>query len=131
MALEQVHAFYQKVASDQSFRSRIQSVNSKEECSEIVKAAGFDFTPQEFEEYTTRILESDRPDEEIKDLSEEDLAAVAGGFIGGVGSRPSYGLPPNRKPKWPIPGDGIFRPMYGLPADRPMYGLPADRLVDL
>ncbi len=131
MALEQVHAFYQKVASDQSFRSRIQSVNSKEECSEIVKGAGFDFTPQEFEEYTARLLESDRPDEEIKDLSEEDLAAVAGGFIGGVGSRPSYGLPPNRKPKWPIPGDGIFRPMYGLPADRPMYGLPADRLVDL
>ncbi|NCR76920.1 MAG: Nif11-like leader peptide family natural product precursor [Microcystis aeruginosa K13-06] len=131
MALEQVHAFYQKIASDESFRSRIQSVNSKEECSEIVKGAGFDFTPQEFEEYTARLLESDRPDEEIKDLSEEDLAAVAGGFIGGVGSRPSYGLPPNRKPKWPIPGDGIFRPMYGLPADRPMYGLPADRLVDL
>ena len=49
MALEQVHAFYQKIASDESFRSRIQSVNSKEECSEIVKAAGFDFTPQEFE----------------------------------------------------------------------------------
>ena len=131
MALEQVHAFYQKIASDESFRSRIQSVNSKEECSEIVKGAGYDFTPQEFEEYTARLLESDRPDEEIKDLSEEDLAAVAGGFIGGVGSRPSYGLPPNRKPKWPIPGDGIFRPMYGLPADRPMYGLPADRLVDL
>lgn len=131
MALEQVHAFYQKVASDESFRSRIQSVNSKEECSEIVKGAGFDFTSREFEEYTARLLESDRPDEEIKDLSEEDLAAVAGGFIGGVGSRPIYGLPPNRKPKWPIPGDGIFRPMYGLPADRPMYGLPADRLVDL
>jgi predicted ribosomally synthesized peptide with nif11-like leader len=52
MALEQVHAFYQKIASDQSFRSQIQSVNSKEECSEIVKTAGFDFTPQEFEEYT-------------------------------------------------------------------------------
>ncbi|NCT52586.1 MAG: Nif11-like leader peptide family natural product precursor [Microcystis aeruginosa G13-03] len=107
MALEQVHAFYQKVASDESFRSRIQSVNSKEECSEIVKAAGFDFTPQEFEEYTARLLESDRPDEEIKDLSEEDLAAVAGGFIG---------------------GDGIVRPMYGIV--RPMYGLPADRFVD-
>ncbi|MFM6321963.1 MAG: Nif11-like leader peptide family natural product precursor [Microcystis sp.] len=120
MALEQVHAFYQKVASDESFRSRIQSVNSKEECSEIVKAAGFDFTAQEFEEYTARLLESDRPDEEIKDLSEEDLAAVAGGFIGGFRfrPRPMYGLPPNRKPKWPIPGDGIVLPMYGLPADR-------------
>jgi len=118
MALEQVHAFYQKIASDESFRSQIQSVNSKEECSEIVKTAGFDFTPQEFEEYTAQLLESDRPDEEIKDLSEEDLAAVAGGFISGSLVRPMYGLPPNRKPKWPILGDGIDRPMYGLPADR-------------
>jgi len=122
MALEQVHAFYQKIASDESFRSQIQSVNSKEECSEIVKTAGFDFTPQEFEEYTAQLLESDRPDEEIKDLSEEDLAAVAGGFISGSLVRPMYGLPPNRKPKWPIkwpiPGDGIVRPMYGLPADQ-------------
>ena len=118
MALEQVHAFYQKIASDESFRSRIQSVNSKEGCSEIVKAAGFDFTPQEFEEYTARILESDRPDEEIKDLSAEDLAAVAVGFIAGilVLVKAIYGLPPN--PEWPIPGDGIARPMYGLPADR-------------
>jgi len=118
MALEQVHAFYQKIASDESFRSRIQSVNSKEECSEIVKAAGFDFTPQEFEEYTARILESDRPDEEIKDLSAEDLAAVAVGFIAGilVLVKAIYGLPPN--PEWPIPVDGIARPMYGLPADR-------------
>ncbi|MCA2653840.1 Nif11-like leader peptide family natural product precursor [Microcystis sp. M061S2] len=98
MALEQVHAFYQKIASDESFRSRIQSVNSKEECSEIVKAAGFDFTPQEFEEYTARILESERPDEEVTDLSEEDLAAVAGGFIGSFRWPPImlYGGPPKR-----------------------------------
>ncbi len=93
MALEQVHAFYQKIASDESFRSRIQSVNSKEECSEIVKGAGFDFTPQEFEEYTARLLESDRPDEEVTDLSEEDLAAVAGGFISGFLVHAMYGLP--------------------------------------
>ena len=94
MALEQVHAFYQKIASDESFRSRIQSVNSKEECSEIVKAAGFDFTLQEFEEYTARLLESDhRPDEEVTDLSQEALAAVAGGFIGGFGNMLMYGGP--------------------------------------
>ncbi|NCQ93719.1 MAG: Nif11-like leader peptide family natural product precursor [Microcystis aeruginosa LG13-03] len=98
MALEQVHAFYQKVASDESFRSRIQSVNSKEECSEMVKAAGFNFTLQEFEEYTARLLESDRPDEEIQDLSEEALAAVAGGFIGSFWWPPImlYGGPPKR-----------------------------------
>ncbi|CCI02432.1 Nif11-like leader peptide family natural product precursor [Microcystis aeruginosa] len=116
MALEQVHAFYQKVASDESFRSRIQSVNSKEECSEIVKAAGFDFTAQEFEEYTARLLESDRLEEEVKDLSEEDLAAIAGGFIGSIPKMLMYGLPPNRNLL--LPDDKLVRPMYGLPGGR-------------
>jgi len=97
MSLEQVHAFYKRTASDEEFRSRLQEANSKEECSQIVKTAGFDFTQQEFEEYTARLLESDRPDEEIKDLSEEDLAAVAGGFIGSFpGPIMLYGGPANR-----------------------------------
>jgi predicted ribosomally synthesized peptide with nif11-like leader len=119
MSLEQVHAFYERVATDEEFRSRIRSVNSKEECSQIVKAAGFDFTQQEFEEYTARLLESDRPDEEVQDLSEEDLAAVAGGFI--TEFRPGlmmYGGPILNHIKWPFRDDGQVRPMYGLPRDR-------------
>jgi predicted ribosomally synthesized peptide with nif11-like leader len=119
MSLEQVHAFYERVASDESFRSRIQSVNSKEECSEIVKAAGFDFTQQEFEDYTTQLLESKRLDEEVQDLSEEDLATVAGGFFGRFPKLYlMYGLPPNRDLDPLRPVDEIVRPMYGLPRDR-------------
>lgn len=118
MSLDHVQAFYQKVADDDSFRSKIQSVNNKEECSEIVKAAGFDFTAQEFEEYTAQLLEQDRIDHDVTNLKEEDLVAVAGGLVGGLIFRPMYGLPV-RPPtsKWPpiSTWPPIVRPMYGLP----------------
>jgi predicted ribosomally synthesized peptide with nif11-like leader len=79
MSLANVKAFYQRLANDEAFRSQIQSVQSKEECSQIVKAAGYDFTPQEYEEYTMQLLESDSNDSELKDLSEQELEAVFGG----------------------------------------------------
>ena len=98
MSLEQVHAFYKRTASDEEFRSRLQEANSKEECSQIVKTAGFDFTQQEFEEYTARLLESDRMTDEMYDLSEKELETVFGG-----GKRMPI-----------VPGDLMVRPMYGL-----------------
>jgi predicted ribosomally synthesized peptide with nif11-like leader len=117
MSLDQVQAFYVKVASDESFRARLQSVNNKAECSEFVKSEGFDFTPEEFEQYTAQLLEQDRPDKEITNLREEDLVAVAAGFVrpGGI-IRPMYGLPSfpgNKFPRSPFPP--IVRPIYGLP----------------
>ena len=98
MSLDQVHAFYKRTASDEEFRSRLQEANSKEECSQIVKTAGFDFTQQEFEEYTARLLESDRTTDEMYDLSEKELETVFGG-----GKRMPI-----------VPGDLMVRPMYGL-----------------
>jgi predicted ribosomally synthesized peptide with nif11-like leader len=79
MSLANVKAFYQRLANDEAFRNQIQNVQSKEECSRIVKAAGYDFTPQEYEEYTIQLLESDSTDSELKDLSEQELEAVFGG----------------------------------------------------
>jgi predicted ribosomally synthesized peptide with nif11-like leader len=79
MSLANVKAFYQKLANDEAFRSQIQNVQSKEECSKIVQAAGYDFTPQEYEEYTIQLLESDSTAEELQDLSEQELEAVFGG----------------------------------------------------
>jgi len=81
MSLEQVKSFYKQVASDQAFRSQFQGVSTKEECSQIVKAAGYDFTQEEYEEYTAQLLESADAEGELKDLDEKELAAVVGGFI--------------------------------------------------
>ncbi|MEH2007841.1 Nif11-like leader peptide family natural product precursor [Nostoc sp.] len=103
MSLEHVKGFYAKLANDEAFRNQIQGVNSKEECSQIVKAAGYDFTLEEYEEYTAQLLESAAVEGELKDLSEKELAAVFGGLT--------------RKP--------IIQPMYGVvwPPYQLMYGV--------
>ncbi|MEH2324601.1 MAG: Nif11-like leader peptide family natural product precursor [Nostoc sp.] len=95
MSIENVQAFYAKLANDEAFRAQIQGVKSKEECSERVKAAGYDFTQDEFEEYTAQLLESTAGDDELKDLNEQELEAV----FGGVSSM-------TNKP--------IIRPLYGV-----------------
>lgn len=92
MSLAHVKAFYQQLANDQAFRTQIENVKSKEECSQIVKAAGYDFTLEEYEEYTAQLLESAADEGELKDLSEEELAAVFGGLIGKPIFQPLYGV---------------------------------------
>ena len=44
MSLENVKAFYERLATDEVFSSQIQGVKNKDECSQIVKGAGYDFT---------------------------------------------------------------------------------------
>ncbi|MHC5822487.1 MAG: Nif11-like leader peptide family natural product precursor [Nostoc sp.] len=106
MALENVKAFYEKLANEEGFRNQIQGVNSKEECSQIVKAAGYDFTLEEYEEYTAQLLESAESEGELKDLSEKELAAVFGGLTGKHKIQPLYGV----VRRWPP----IIQPVYGV-----------------
>jgi predicted ribosomally synthesized peptide with nif11-like leader len=98
MSLTDVKAFYQRLSADESLYQRVQNVTSKEECSQIVKAAGYDFTQQEFEEYTAQILENDPSNGELKDVSEKELEAVVGGISSYLqipfhGPYQCYGLP--------------------------------------
>lgn len=79
MSIENVQAFYVKLANDEAFRAQIQGVKSKDECSQVVKSAGYDFTQDEFEEYTAQLLEATDGEGELKDLNEQELEAVFGG----------------------------------------------------
>ncbi len=79
MSLENVSAFYEKLASDEDFRTQIQSVESRELGREILEASGYNFTQQEFEEYTEQLLESGNSPEGLRDLNEKELEAVFGG----------------------------------------------------
>ncbi len=108
MSLAHVKAFYEKLANDEALRTQIQGVKSKEECSQIVKAAGYDFTLQEYEEYTTQLLESAAGEGELNDLSEKELAAVFGGLTGLGKIQPLYGVV-----RIPIPTP-IIQPLYGV-----------------
>jgi predicted ribosomally synthesized peptide with nif11-like leader len=107
MSLANVQAFYQRLATDEPFRLQIQGVETKEECSQIVQGAGYDFTQEEFEEFTAQLLESTADEEGIKDLNERELEAVFGGASSVLG-----------KP--------IIQPLYGVirwPPIQPLYGV--------
>ena len=80
MSLENVEAFYERLATDPDFSTQIQSVKSKEECSQMVQAAGYDFTQKEFEQYTTILLDLNPSDVELRNVDEKELAAVYGGL---------------------------------------------------
>jgi predicted ribosomally synthesized peptide with nif11-like leader len=90
MSTQQVEAFYEKLSQDGAFRDQIRNVSSQEECSRIVKAAGYDFTQQELEDYTAELLENDNSGE----IGERELEAVQGGFMLRGNSMQIYGLPP-------------------------------------
>ncbi len=96
MSIENVKAFYAKMANDEAFRARIQSAKNKDECTQMVKAAGFEFTLEEFEEYTSRLLEINEIDKNSEEeINQKELEAVAGGlFIGDspIGAIAMYGV---------------------------------------
>jgi predicted ribosomally synthesized peptide with nif11-like leader len=80
MSLANVKAFYERLAQDENFRSQIQNAKSKVECSQMVKAAGYHFTQQEYEEFTSNLLElANTEDSELQDLNLKELEAVVGG----------------------------------------------------
>jgi predicted ribosomally synthesized peptide with nif11-like leader len=90
MSTQQVEAFYEKLSQDEAFCDQIRNVRSQEECSRIVKDAGYDFTQRELEEYTAELLEKDSSGE----IGERELEAVQGGFMLRGSSMQIYGLPP-------------------------------------
>ena len=96
MSSENVKSFYKHLQENEAFRDQIKAAENKEECSRIVKEAGFDFTLEEYEEYTYQLLESANSEDEIQDLSEKELAAVFGGITASIRPRDMtcYGLPP-------------------------------------
>jgi len=119
MSIENVQAFYVRVANDQTFRAQLQDIPSKDEASRIVNDAGYDFTQEEFEEYTTQLLESTTSEGELRDLDEKELETVFGGFTVKNGAQPSclkWLLSPKLQPVY-----GVAQPVYGVVALQSVY----------
>ncbi|MEH1901138.1 MAG: Nif11-like leader peptide family natural product precursor [Nostoc sp.] len=112
MSIENVQAFYVRVANDETFRAQLQEIPSKDEANRIVNDAGYDFTQEEFEEYTAQLLESSTSEGELRDLNEKELETVFGGFTG-------KNNPQSSCFKWwlshkPQPVYGVVQPLYGV-----------------
>ncbi len=71
MSIKSAKAFVERIKTDEEFAKRITGAASRKERAEIVKAEGFDFTPEELKTVTG-------------ELSGEELEAVAGGDWLGV-----------------------------------------------
>ncbi len=69
MSIESAKAFLKKLASDESFKKKIEGAASDEERQKIVKEAGFEFTKDEIKQVVGDSAE----------LSDSDLEKVAGG----------------------------------------------------
>ncbi|BDA75136.1 protein of unknown function nitrogen fixation [Rivularia sp. IAM M-261] len=81
MSIENVNAFYERLANDEVFRTQMQSAKSKDESNTILSDNGYEFTQEEFEEVTANLLESTKDDANLRDLNEKELEAVFGGAI--------------------------------------------------
>nr|AVH79519.1 Nif11-type precursor [Synechococcus sp. PCC 9341] len=119
MSFKNVKAFYQRLAQDEQFRSELSEVESKEECSQLVQQYGYNFTQEEFENYTSELLESSFNEGELSDLNEKELEAVFGGISIGKEFpifQPMYGV---IRP-WP-PKDWYPQPLYGVIQDPELF----------
>ncbi len=95
MTVQHVKSFYKKLSQDEAFRYRIKNVESKAGCHRIVKVAVYNFTQQEFEDYTTQLLEKDIvSSNSLAKVGERELEAVYGGFMYQRDMGQIYGLPP-------------------------------------
>lgn len=107
MSIESAKAFYERMLTDEAFRTQHQNAESDNERREVVLAAGYDFTPEEWETALAQISASS--DSEISDA---ELSAVSGGTERPPTDGFICGTPPS--PGWP-PKEPIVFPMYGLP----------------
>ncbi len=107
MSLESVKAFYQRLAKDEEFRSRLEGLETSEQSSQLLQQAGYNFTEEEFENYTAELLESNLNEGDLKDLNEQELEAVFGGMTPFPPIEALYGVIAPSFPG-PIPFPGPF-----------------------
>ena len=98
MSIESAKAFYSRMTTDEAFRTQLEQAASGEERQQILQAAGYEFTAEEWKAATIQIQESTSVDSE---LSDAELTAVSGGVS----------IEDLISPKFPI------TPLYGMPTD--------------
>lgn len=89
MSTEHAKAFFKAVATDDNFRSQLQSAKTNEERAATMRAAGYNLTPEESQQLLNQIIEAAAIG---SSLSEAELEAVAGGIGGAAGGLVGAGL---------------------------------------
>ena len=87
MSIESAKAFYSRITTDNAFRTQFEQAATSEERQQIIQAAGYDFTSEEWEAAKAEINE---------ELSDAELTAVSGGLsiLPGVPDVPGFPITP-------------------------------------
>lgn len=96
MSVESAKAFYERIATDEAFRTQHRNAATDDERREIVLAAGYNFTLEEWQSALAQISESSNGE-----LSEAELTTVSGGV-----TLPILPILPKIPP---------MSPLYGVP----------------
>lgn len=73
MSIENAKAFYYKMTSDITFRTQLEQAVSKEERKQILQAAGYEFTPADWEAAKVQFKQA------FEQLSNAQLQTIDGG----------------------------------------------------
>ncbi|MDZ7966144.1 MAG: Nif11-like leader peptide family natural product precursor [Nostoc sp. DedSLP03] len=83
MSIQDAKAFFNAIVTDDNFRSQLQDPKTNEERAVAIRAAGYNFTPEESQQLLNQITEAAAI---ANSLSEAELEAVAGGAAGPGGA---------------------------------------------
>ena len=110
MSLENVQAFYERIADDREFLAELQASQTEEEGKKILAEAGYDFTTEELEEYTSQMLEStDSENNMFEELNEEQMAGVVAGLAKFIPIEPVVAQPKYGCIQYPCPDKDEYR----------------------
>lgn len=121
---EKVKEFLVRLVKDEDFRAQLQS-KTIEEFRKVMQASGYNFSQQEFETATIKILELKELGG-FHELSEEELVGVVGGYVEKRPTiQPMYGVVISPPPK-PCPKSCLKpcpKPVVKLPLKPPIQAV--------
>jgi predicted ribosomally synthesized peptide with nif11-like leader len=98
MSVESAKAFYERMVSDEAFRTQYQNATSEDDRRNILLAEGYSFTSEEWETVSAELSRSSQ-----EEISDAELEAVSGGV------NSSFLDCFNEHKPFPV------RPLYGAP----------------
>ena len=78
MSVENAKSFYVRVTTDEEFRVQLEQTAAKER-KQIIQAAGYEFTSEEWETAKEQILAAS--DSDNGELSDAELTSISGGIL--------------------------------------------------
>jgi len=121
---EKVKEFLVRLIKDQDFRAQLQT-ETIDEFRKVMQDSGYNFSQEEFETATIKILELKELGG-FHELSEEELVGVVGGYVGKHPTiQPMYGVVISPHPK-PCPKSCLKpcpKPIVKLPLNQPIQAV--------